>query len=87
VTAPTYLTVAEVVKRLDGKVARSTIYDLVKRGTLRASKVGGKVLIHADSLDALLNPPAPEAPEPAPEPPQQPAPTRPARGKRTIKLW
>jgi excisionase family DNA binding protein len=86
VSTPTYLTVAEVVERLDGKVARSTIYDLVKRGTLRASKVGGKVLIHTDSLDALLNPPAPEAPQAEPEPAPRPAP-RPTKGKTTIDLW
>jgi excisionase family DNA binding protein len=81
------LTVAEVVERLHRKVGRSTVYDWISRGTLRASKIGGRVLIHEDSLDQLLAPPSAE---PA-EPPALPSPAKktptPRSHRRALEPW
>ena len=53
-TLPKVLTFNEYRKAL--KCSRSTGYRLIWKGTVKASKVGGRLLIHRSSIQALLTP-------------------------------
>lgn len=80
-----YLSVKQVVQRLNGAVSPKLIYKLIALGKLRANRAMGKVLIEEESLNELLE--GPPRPPPAPEepPPRQRARGRPRR--EGLKLW
>lgn len=68
-----YLSVEQVVKRLNGAVSGKLVYKLVATGKLRGNRATGKLLIEEDSLVELMGgqarpPPVPELPPP----PQRP---------------
>jgi hypothetical protein len=63
-----YLSVQQVVERLNGAVSAKLIYKLVARGKLRANKATGKVLVEEDSLVELLGGGKPVVPEMPPPP-------------------
>jgi excisionase family DNA binding protein len=48
-----WLTAAEVASML--QVCRATVYALIKRGELRATRVGLSLCVHAASLAAFLS--------------------------------
>ncbi len=80
----TYLSVRQVVDKLNGAVSGKLIYALVARGTLRVNRSLGKLLIEEDSLIELM-----EGNQRAPPPEQPPPPVRP-RGrpkKKPMTLW
>ena len=76
-----YLSVQQVVKRLNNAVSGKLVYKLVAIGKLRANRATGKVLIEEDSLVELMEgksrgPPVPEEPPPPVRPrgrPKKPA--------------
>lgn len=65
-----YLSVKQVVRRLNGAVSAKLVYKLIATGKLRANRATGKVLVEEDSLVELMEggrpPPVPEAPPPRP---------------------
>ncbi|WP_373650315.1 hypothetical protein [Schlesneria sp. DSM 10557] len=79
-----YLSVRQVVQRLNGSVSAKLIYALVGKGKLRSNRSIGKLLIEEDSLLELLRGgQSPEAPS-MPPPPRRPR----GRPKReTLPLW
>ncbi|MBP3955476.1 hypothetical protein J8F10_09300 [Gemmata sp. G18] len=79
-----YLSVRQVVQRLNGAVSVKLIYRLVAQGKLRCNRRLGKLLIEEDSLVDLLEPRGP------PPPPEEPPPPRRPRGrpkKEKLELW
>ena len=77
-----YLSVRQVVARLNGAVSAKLIYALVACGKLRANRRLGKILIDEDALAELLEPPTP-----APVPEMPPPPVRPRGRPRKQQLW
>lgn len=79
-----YLSVRQVVQKLNGAVSVKLIYRKVAEGKLRVNRALGKLLIEEDSLAELLEgPPAPPVPE-LPPPPKRP------RGRpksKSVDLW
>ena len=63
-----YMSVRQVVQRLNGAVSVKLIYKLVEQGRLRGNRATGKLLVEEDSLIELMegnrNPPVPEEPPP-----------------------
>jgi excisionase family DNA binding protein len=49
-----WLTVKQFLKRYEGKVSRSTVYDRVRDRSLPSVKLGRKILIPSDALDQIL---------------------------------
>ncbi len=80
----TYLSVRQVVQRLNGAVSAKQIYALASRGVLRSNRALGKVLIEEDSLLELLEPPRPP---PVPELPPPPVRPRGRPRKAKMQLW
>ena len=79
-----FLSVKQVVQRLNGAVSVKLIYKLCQQGRLRSNRSLGKLLIEEDSLLELLRGgQPPEAPS-MPPPPRRPR-GRPRREK--LKLW
>lgn len=78
-----YLSVRQVVERLNGAVSAKLVYKLIDAGKLRANRATGKVLVEEDSLIELMEGnPRPSAPE-LPPPPRRPR----GRPKRKVELW
>jgi hypothetical protein len=85
-----YLSVRQVVERLNGSVKLGLIYRLIRDGRLRVSRGLGKVLVEEDSLTELLEagtepkkrPMVPEAPPPPPRPRG-----RPRKNPKPMELW
>jgi hypothetical protein len=63
-----YISVRQVVQRLNGAVSVKLIYKLAAQGKLRANRATGKLLIEEESLVELLEPPKPVMPELLPPP-------------------
>jgi excisionase family DNA binding protein len=79
-----YLSVKQVVERLNGAISVKLVYKLIEQGKLRANRATGKVLVEEDSLIELMEgPPKPVVPEMLP-PPQRP---RGRPRKKTVELW
>lgn len=80
-----YLSVKQVVAKLNGAVSAKLVYSLCGQGKLRCNKATGKVLVEEDSLVELLEGPAkPAVPE------EPPPPTRPRgrpRKRPGMDLW
>jgi hypothetical protein len=77
-----YLSVQQVVKRLNNAISIKLVYKLVAIGKLRANRETGKVLIEEDSLEELMAGPIPV--------PSLPPPPRRPRGRpkrEEMKLW
>ena len=67
-----YLSVKQVVGRLNGAISAKLVYKLIQRGKLRANTATGKLLVEEDSLLELLEgPPKPQVEE-MPPPPRRP---------------
>lgn len=79
-----YLSVKQVVQRLNGAVSAKLIYRLAAQGRLRTNRSLGKLLIEEESLVDLLEPPKPPPPPEMPPPPRRPR-GRPKR--KEVQLW
>lgn len=79
-----YLSVRQVVQRLNGAISIKLVYKLVAQGRLRGNRATGKLLVEEDSLIELLEPPKPPPPPEMPPPPRRPR-GRPKR--KEVKLW
>lgn len=82
----TYLSVKQVVARLNGAISGKLVYKLASTGKLRANRATGKLLIEEDSLIELMEgqaraPPVPEEPPPPVRPRGRP------KKKSGIDLW
>jgi hypothetical protein len=79
-----YLSVRQVVERLNNAVSIKLIYKLVGQGKLRGNRATGKLLIEEDNLIELLEGPPKPAAQEEPPPPQRPR-GRPRQAK--MDLW
>lgn len=78
----TYLSVKQVVHRLNGAISVKLVYKLIDQGKLRANKATGKVLVEEDSLIELMEgKPKPVMPE------LPPPPIRPRGRPKKVPLW
>jgi hypothetical protein len=80
-----FISVKQVVQRLNGAISVKTVYKLVGLGKLRSNRATGKLLIEEDSLIELME----GQPRPSP-PPEEPPPPRRPRGrpkKNPMPLW
>lgn len=79
-----YLSVRQVVARLNGAISAKLVYKLIDAGKLRANRATGKVLVEEDSLVELLEgarkPTAPELPPPPRRPRGRPK-------RQAAQLW
>ncbi len=73
------ITVAEAAKRLG--VSVGTVYSLAHRGELEGYRVGRRILIYANAIEAYQKRHAVSKAEPPPEQPARPA--QPTRRQRT----
>lgn len=82
-TVKSYLSVRQVVQRLNGAVSAKLVYKLIAMGKLRANRATGKVLVEEESLAELMGG------KPATAVPELPPPPRRGRfGRREkAKLW
>lgn len=86
---PVWVSVRQVVERLNNSVSKTLVYDLAERKVIRSAKLGGKLLIDWTSVEAVLvgqlpapaEPPA-QPPPPPPEPPPEPPPTKGRKRRR-----
>ena len=62
-----FLSVKQVVERLNGSVSKTVVYDEIRRGLLRSSRVGGKIIVAESDLREYLGRGHEKAP-PEPEP-------------------
>ena len=81
-----FLSVKQVVARLNGAISGKLVYRLVQKGKLRSNRATGKLLIEEDSLIELMEgqprgPPVPECPPPPVRPRGRP------RKKPELELW
>jgi hypothetical protein len=79
-----YLSVRQVVQRLNNAVSAKLVYKLVSQGKLRANRATGKLLVEEDSLVELLDGPRSEPVPQVPPPPVRPR-GRPKQKER--QLW
>jgi hypothetical protein len=80
-----YLSVKQVVQRLNGAISVKLVYKLANQGKLRSNRATGKLLIEEDSLVELMEgqprgPPVPEEPPPPVRPRGRPK-------KKAMELW
>jgi len=83
-----YLSVKQVVERLNNAISAKLVYRLIDKGKLRANRETGKILVEEDSLLELMEgkpKPSETAPQPSP-PPALPRPRR-RKGKQKLELW
>ncbi|GEM_PF-3672543 len=78
-----YLSVRQVVQRLNGAVSVKLVYKLIAEGKLRANRATGKVLVEEDSLIELMEGPAKPEVDEMPPPPQRPR----GRPKKQMQMW
>jgi excisionase family DNA binding protein len=84
---PPLLSVKDALAALSGTIAKSTLYAAIDRGEIRSCRIGGRILVHADSLRQLIDGPAPAVePKPAPAP-KRPASRKKRRGRPALDLW
>lgn len=78
-----YLSVRQVVERLNGAVSAKLVYKLIATGKLRANRATGKVLVEEESLAELMEGKAVAGV------PEQPPPARRGRfgRKKDAELW
>jgi hypothetical protein len=76
-----YLSVRQVVQRLNGSISVKLVYKLISNGKLRGNRATGKVLVEEDSLTELMEgkPRAPTVPDARPQPRQ--------RRQQSVDLW
>lgn len=79
-----YLSVKQVVQRLNGAISVKLVYKLIADGKLRANRSLGKVLVEEDSLIELLEGPTKPVMDEMPPPPQRP---RGRPKKQPVELW
>lgn len=79
-----FLSVKQVVAKLNGAVSAKLIYKLASQGKLRCNRNLGKLLIEEDSLLELLEPRGSTVPD-EPPPPKRPR-GRPKKN-RGLELW
>ncbi len=79
-----YLSVKQVVERLNGAISVKLVYKLIEQGRLRANRATGKVLVEEDSLIELMEGPTKE---PIPEIPPPPVRPRGRPKKQELPLW
>jgi hypothetical protein len=79
-----YVSVKQVVQRLNGAISVKLVYKLIAAGKLRANRATGKVLVEEDSLVELLEG-VPKEPVPELSPPPQRRRGRPR--KQQGRLW
>lgn len=80
-----FLSVRQVVQRLNGAISVKLVYKLAAQGKLRTNRATGKLLIEEDSLVELMEgqprgPPVPEEPPPPVRPRGRPK-------KAELELW
>jgi hypothetical protein len=67
-----YISVKQVVARLNGAISVKLVYALIAKGKLRSNRATGKLLVEEDSLVELMDGPTrPVVPE-EPPPPRRP---------------
>ena len=49
-----WLTVAEFVAKLNGRVSRNFVYERIREGAIPSVRIGRKILIPSDALDRLM---------------------------------
>jgi hypothetical protein len=81
----TYLSVRQVVIRLNGAISAKLVYKLIAQGKLRVNRELGKILVEEDSLEELLA--GPPTPEPVPQLPPPPVRPRGRPKRKTAELW
>jgi hypothetical protein len=79
-----YLSVKQVVERLNGAISVKLVYKLIEQGKLRANRATGKVLVEEDSLVELMEGPRKPVVEEEPPPPKRP---RGRPRKQEMPLW
>lgn len=79
-----FLSVRQVVQRLNGAISVKLVYSLCAQRKLRCNKATGKVLVEEESLTELLEPPRPPPVPEEPPPPQRP---RGRPKKNVMPLW
>jgi hypothetical protein len=67
-----YLSVRQVVEKLNDAVSVKLVYKLIAQGKLRANRATGKVLVEEDSLIELMEGPCKEPVPVLPPPPVRP---------------
>jgi len=77
-----YLSVRQVVERLNGSISVKLVYKLIAAGKLRVNRNTGKVLVEEDSLIELM-----EGRRRAPPVPETPPRVAKTRRKETVELW
>lgn len=81
-----YISVKQVVGRLNGAISVKLVYALIAKGKLRVNRAMGKMLVEEDSLIELME----GSPRAAPQPEEPPPPVRPrGRPKKAtvMPLW
>jgi hypothetical protein len=76
-----YISVRQVVERLNSSISVKLVYKLIAAGKLRVNRSTGKVLVEEESLVELM-----EGSPRAPPVPETPPPRRTQR-KETVELW
>ena len=81
-----YISVKQVVARLNGAISVKLVYALIAKGKLRVNRAMGKMLVEEDSLIELLEgtprtPPLPEEPPPPVRPRGRP------KKQAAMPLW
>jgi hypothetical protein len=79
-----YLSVRQVVERLNNAVSAKLVYKLISQGKLRANRATGKLLVEEDSLVELLDGPRNE---PVPEMPPPPVRSRGRPKPQKMQMW
>lgn len=78
-----YLSVRQVVQKLNGSISVKLVYKLISNGKLRVNRATGKVLVEEESLAELMDgkPHVPTVSEPSPRSRQR------ERRKQPVDLW
>jgi hypothetical protein len=80
-----YISIKQVVARLNGVISIKLVYALIAKGKLRSNRATGKLLVEEDSLVELMDgPPKPIVPE---EPPPHRRPRRRPKKPVPMPLW
>ena len=49
-----YISVKELLGRLDGRVSKNTMYQAIAAGTIPSIRIGRRILVPSDALDRML---------------------------------
>jgi excisionase family DNA binding protein len=82
------MSVRQAIDYLSGAVGKTLLYDLVAKGRIASTRLGGKILIDRHSLDRLLdsNRKGEQVPPPEP-PPERRRSQRQRRRASKVPLW